>query len=398
MKSSPLVRLTVGPVPQGGALAWAEGLSFQLPEALIADAGLSRLLDEHNVLTVDPQMPPLALDAVDAVRLRRAYTEQRPASSRLPIPYQSIPPALRSWIASLIGKSKRRSVDRWAAFPAWPLDLSADLVADLAACWSPFRDGPTPVLLSHDIDSGEGLVNAHGMFIDIEESVGARSSNYIVPCAWPLDHGLLRDLKARGHEIGIHGYDHNNQTPFADDEERLARLKAPYDVIREYGIIGYRAPSLLRTEPLIRDLASFYQYDSSIPSSGGLFPVPNNGCASARPFRLHGIVEIPLSMPRDGSLRFLGYAPEEILQIWKTSATMIARSGGVVVLLTHCEERFSGNPAMLATYRCFLEWISETDTFEWATPLAVMNRFIAHESQQTIAAAPTPEQERQWTS
>lgn len=55
-------------------------------------------------------------------------------------------------------------------------------------------------------------------------------------------------------------------------------------------------------------------------------------------------LEIPLSLPRDGSLRFLGHTPKEILSLWKLCANSLADAGGVVVLLTHCESRFSGNP------------------------------------------------------
>ena len=108
----------------------------------------------------------------------------------------------------------------------------------------------------------------------------------------------------------------------------------------------------------LRDLASRYARDSSIPTSGGLFPVPNNGCASARPFMIEGIAEIPLSMPRDGSLRFLGYAPDDIARIWIECADLIARSGGTVVLLTHCERRFSGNDRMFTAYRRFLDHLA----------------------------------------
>ena len=59
-------------------------------------------------------------------------------------------------------------------------------------------------------------------------------------------------------------------------------------------------------------------------------------------------------MPRDGSLRFLGYSPEEIAAIWIECADIIARRRGVVVLLTHCERRFSGHPGMFDAYRRFL--------------------------------------------
>lgn len=382
---SSLVEISVATVAPTAAWAWAEGLSFQIPLRLV-DGPLSQVIGKDGIAHFDEPQFRLPTTAVDSIRLRRAYTNQRPTSSRLPIPYQAIPPKLRSWVGSIIGKSKRRSVSSWGAFPSWPLDLSADLLADLCGERSSFAGSPTPVLLSHDIDSLEGLVNLQKHFIDIEESFGARSSNYIVPCAWQLDHGLLREIKDRGHEIGVHGYDHNNKTPFLPRPERIARLEAALDVIKQYEVIGYRAPSLLRTEDLIRDLAAYYRYDSSIPTSGGLFPIPNNGCATARPFWLHNLIEIPLSMPRDGSLRFLGHTPDEIVAIWKFCATRIAASGGVVVLLTHCEERFSGNPTMLGAYWQFLEWIANSAQFKWSTPSSVLERFLTQQSSQPCLA------------
>src|SRR5207247_2585030 len=108
----------------------------------------------------------------------------------------------------------------------------------------------------------------------------------VVPCGWPLDYGQLDEIHQRGNEIGVHGYDHSNRTAFVDPVQRRDRLAAGKRALERYAPLGYRAPSLLRTKELLEDLASFYAYDSSIPTSGGLFPVPNNGCASARPFEL----------------------------------------------------------------------------------------------------------------
>ena len=130
---------------------------------------------------------------------------------------------------------------------------------------------------------------------------------------------------------------------------------------------------MLRTPRLLRCKAGLYRYDSSIPTSGGLFPVPNNGCASARPFRVEGIDEIPVSLPRDGSLRFLGYSAEEISRLWIACAESIARSGGVAVLLTHCEERFSGNRAMQDAYTQFLAHVASSGRFIFRTPDEVLS-------------------------
>lgn len=349
-----------------GAAAWAEGMEVTVPDAVAA------LLAQGNAGAEQ------AAAAVEAVRMYAAFTPDSPTSSRLPFSYQSVPLPVRTLIGDVLGRLQRRRQSSWAAFPRWPLDLSADYVADtLGAPPSPFADGPAPVLLSHDIDTAEGLKNLVPRFLPLEESVGARSSNYVVPCAWPVDYGLLDETAARGHEIGIHGFDHSNRTPFAPPAELRARIEAARPLVERYGVTGYRAPSLLRTRELLDGLQSLYRYDSSMPASGGLFPVPNNGCASARPFRIGSLVEIPLTMPRDGSLRFLGHDPREILQTWKACAQRIAASGGIVSLLTHCEDRFSGNPPMLGAYREFLEHLASGAEFEFTTPARLLERIGA---------------------
>jgi peptidoglycan/xylan/chitin deacetylase (PgdA/CDA1 family) len=361
-------------IPEASPAKWAEGKSFRLPAGMARDAGFVACLNGTEQLDVSC-LGKIQPDRVEALRLLRAYTETRPASSRLPFSYQRVPPTLRRLVASVIGRWKRRSVHRWAVFPGWPLDLSADLLADLSGSVSPFVAGPAPVILSHDLDSPEGLSNLVQNFLDIEEAVASRSANYIVPCAWPIDHGLLGEVRARGHEIGIHGYDHSNRTPFAETTERRARLSAATALIERYGITGYRAPSLLRTSDLLADLSQFYAYDSSIPTAGGAFPIPNNGCASARPFSIGRLMELPISLPRDGSLRFLGYRPRQILQLWIDCSEIIASSGGIIVLLTHCEKRFSGNRSMLAAYREFLQYLAESARFAFSSTADVLQRF-----------------------
>lgn len=334
--------------------AWAAGLEVSIPDE------------------------PDAAAAIDAVRMHAAFTPLSPASSRLPFSYQSVPLPVRTLIGHVLGRVQRGRTGSWAKFPRWPIDLSADYVADLyGAAPSPFAQGPAPVLLSHDIDTAEGLRNLVPRFLPIEESAGARSANYVVPCGWPIDHALLEETERRGHEIGIHGYDHSNRTPFADDAERRRRIEAARPLVERYKVTGYRAPSLVRTQALLHGLEGLYRYDSSVPTSGGLFPVPNNGCASARPFRIGNLIEIPLTLPRDGSLRFLGHTPDEILAIWRSCAERIAASGGIVSLLTHCEDRFSGNEAMLCAYRRFVEYLAGDGRYAFATTAQVIQRLEA---------------------
>lgn len=346
-------------------LSWAEGLTLSLPVDLL-EGPLSGRVAASGDLRLPADLPGMPRSAADGLRERAAFTEIGPVSSRVPLSYRHVPSPIRRVVGRAVGRWSRRAVDSWATFPGWPIDLSADFLADLAGDHAR-PPGPTPVCLTHDIDSAEGLSNLVAKFLALEERAGARSTNFIVPCDWPLDARALDEVVARGHELGIHGYDHSQRTPFAPDREMHERIEAARHLRDRYHMRGYRAPALLRTRRLVAALPALYAYDSSIPTSGGRFPVANNGCASARPFRIGPLLEIPLSLPRDGSLRFLGYRPVEILPLWIDIGRLIARSGGVVVLLTHCERGFSGNRAMLDVYARFLDAIAEDRRFCWST-------------------------------
>jgi peptidoglycan/xylan/chitin deacetylase (PgdA/CDA1 family) len=362
-----LVAVEIREVRGLNELRWAEGLRVCLPAAVVAETRLADAGADRGAVTLTADLPRPAVHHVGAIRMRCAFTDKPPMSSRLPFSYHWVPGFIRHQVASFIGRRQRNRADVWAAFPRWPLDLSSDFLADWANGPSTRIARPTPVLLTHDLDSPEGVENLLHRFLVLEEKCQARSTSFVVPCAWPLDHGMLREAIQRGHAIGVHGHDHANRTPFAPAAERLARLGAGCQALTAYGAGGYRAPSLLRTRALLEDVARFHPFDSSIPTSGGLFPTPNNGCASARPFAIGSLIEIPLSLPRDGSLRFLGHSAAEISDLWIACARTISQSGGAVVLLTHCEDRFSGNPEMLQAYERFPDFIVASPEFTWST-------------------------------
>jgi peptidoglycan/xylan/chitin deacetylase (PgdA/CDA1 family) len=348
------------------AAAWAEGLDMNLP------LNLAHRITEGALAAGDPDAQLAARNAALMLRERRAFLERPPAMT-LPFNYRAVPGILRRAIARSIGWVQRYRQSVWAAFPGWPLDLSADLAEDLGAELICARRR-TPVLLTHDIDSPEGLVNLVEKFLPLEETAGVHSANFIVPCAWPLDHGLLTEVMRRGHEIGIHGYDHSTRTSFVSQIERAERLAKGRKLGNRYCAAGYRAPSLVRSRQLLADLGEHYMYDSSIPTSGGPFPTFNNGCASARPWRIDNLWELPISLPRDGSLRFLGYDADEIVRLWISLAGLVARSRGTVVLLTHCEGSFTGGTNMLEAYRSFIMTIANDNLFEFIRPIDLVVR------------------------
>jgi peptidoglycan/xylan/chitin deacetylase (PgdA/CDA1 family) len=382
------VRLS--PIAPGARAAWAEGMRVSLPTSVLERVGWLKAIDASGDLAISEPATSISDDDVARLRERCAFTDRPPPSARLPISYRYVPGWARAAAASAIGRWNRRRVASWARFPAWPIDVSADVLSDLGRSTQDGRCGsPTPVVLTHDIDSAEGLRNLVETFLPLEEASGARSISYVVPCAWPIDHGLAGNVVARGHHVGVHGYDHSNTTAFAGSSERARRLDAARSFADRYQAAGYRAPSLLRTRALLLDLNGRYRYDSSIPTSGGLFPVPNNGCATARPFVVAGMFELPLTLPRDGSLRFLGYSPDEIAGMWTECAHVVAKAQGVVVLLTHCERRFSGHPRMIDAYRRFLEYIRDRPReYRFTSAEAVIEQ--ARQRRATPALGDTP--------
>jgi hypothetical protein len=137
--------------------------------------------------------------------------------------------------------------------------------------------------------------------------------------------------------------------------------------VERYEIKGYRSPSLLRTRKLLQGLSGVFTYDSSISTSGGLFPVPNNGCATARIFECEGIDEIPLSLPSDAKLFLLGYKPHEIIKLWIDCAERISQSGGIVVFLIHSDRYFFGKKTMFPLYPEFLQHFRNDARFTFKT-------------------------------
>jgi peptidoglycan/xylan/chitin deacetylase (PgdA/CDA1 family) len=360
------VRISADALANDSPGAWADGKHVWVPKAV-----LSREHYNRGVVRLEALRTSLAADAAAKLRMHCAYTPRRPLAARLPVSYHRVPAPLRSLAAAAGARGRRSALEGRASFPGWPLDLSADFVADLAGDEPIWQTGPTPVLLTHDVDCPAALRDLPTL-LDLEQEYGGRSATFVVPCGWRLDAGLLRELRLRGGELGTHGFDHSNRTPFMSAPEVERRLDAGLAALAEHHPLGYRSPSLIQTQPLVDALATRYRFDSSIATSGGLFPVAGTGCASARPFRLGGLIEIPVSLPRDGSLRFLGYSRAEILALWQQCSEEIRRAGGVVCLLTHPDRRFTGGSDLLRAYRDFVEWLASQPGFAFALPAEIL--------------------------
>nr|NJM00984.1 polysaccharide deacetylase family protein [Desulfobacula sp.] len=350
-------------------LAWMEGLTFFWPSAFLQEF-INAKGNEFASVRINGEAYRLKTitgkrshsDIAAWVFKDNCFFTPKPASAKLPFSYNIIPDQIR-WLAAStivrINKSKRQNK---MPFPRWPLDLTVDSIEDIERCCVECEDIITKkressIQLTHDIDTPESLENLH-LFLEIEEKHHVHSTNFIVPRGWKLDFSILEAVKKKGHEIGIHGYNHDNRTPFLSSIKMEARIDEAVELLLDYKIKGYRAPSLLMSAPLMEILGKHFHYDSSIPNSGGFYSSQRNGCMTARPFYYNGILEIPLTLPSDANLLFQNKKEEEILEMWIKLTKIILKSGGTVNLLTHCEKRYSGNKKMLDIYDEYISYLN----------------------------------------
>lgn len=333
-------------------LQWAAGKAVWFPDSPVAS---KRHYDQQIELS---EILSATAEDVNRVRTAAAFLTRRPWHLRGGSIRRLIPSSIRPHLLRLLSS---RHPNKAHIFPDWPLDLSADVLSDLAGGHSSFRTHKRRVVVTHDLDS----LSDQRLFLDkfepLERRYGVRSVNFIVPFAEKLDHGLLQQIASAGNEIGVHGFDHTGRTAFLCKPHQHIRVRAAFDELAEFSPISYRAPFLLMSEHLLDTVAHYAQIDSSIPTSAGNFPTRRYGCATARPFHHNSIWEVPVSLPRDGQLLALGFSPQQILDTWQNCTREIAAAAGVVVLIVHCGEHFSGTSYMIDTYGSFLEWLSEED-------------------------------------
>lgn len=296
--------------------------------------------------------------------------------SQVPFDYQIIPGSIRLFCLKRL-MWYRQKMARSGFLLEWPIEKSVELlryillkIFQLVDQDSFKEDSFWPsgkrycVLLTHDVDSDSGFKNIYKIS-DIEKSYGLTSLWNIVPFRYKINFSVLDNLLTEGHELGLHGYDHRNVTPFLPLKEIDKRIKKSMDLFHNYPIKGFRSESLMRSTELFQILEKYLLYDLSIPDTDNCTTYDTfNGCCSIFPFKINKLLEMPLTVPQDASLLVLGYSPNQILDIWLKKLDWIKKVKGLVVINTHPEPQWLGNKEMLKIYSKLLEFIRK-DSDAW---------------------------------
>jgi len=261
----------------------------------------------------------------------------------------------------------RRTLIRWQglpSFPAWPFDDSVASLLGFTVWYAsvarghdalPFRwfwprGARAAAILTHDVESAEGLKNAVAI-ADLEEERGLRSSFNVVRYRYPIDWGIIAELRERGFEVGAHGLYHDRSL-FSSREEFERQLPILRSGAGHLGAEGFRSPATYRVNEWIAELP--FSYDCTVPLSDPYEPQPG-GCCSPWPFFNGGLVELPYTLPQDHTLfSLLGH---RTITLWMEQVQRLERSHGLIQCLSHPDPGYLGRECNRALYEELLDFL-----------------------------------------
>ncbi len=184
------------------------------------------------------------------------------------------------------------------------------------------------VVLTHDVEEQKGF-DYIPKVIELEEKYGYKSSWNIVPYKYKIDEGILKLIHDSGHEIGIHGYNHDGKLYYS---EKVFNYRAKFinEAIKKYNAVGFRSPQVHRNLEWLQRLdikydASCFDYDPFQPFPGG------TGCIW--PFIAGKFVELPYTLPQDHTLFYV--LKVKTINIWIKKIDWLTKNNGMILALTH---------------------------------------------------------------
>lgn len=284
----------------------------------------------------------------------------------------------------------RRALIRWQgvpSFPTWPYDESvAALLRFTIRCaliaradeslrfrWFWPRGARAAAILTHDVESAAGLRNAVRI-ADLEQGRGMRSSFNLVSSWYPIDWGIVDELRGRGFELGLHGVYHDRSL-FSSRPEFERQLPLLRESAGRLGAHGFRSPATHRVPDWIAELP--VAYDCTVPLSDPYEPQPG-GCCSPWPYFIGDVVELPYTLPQDHTLYTL--LAHRNIDIWTDQVQRLERSNGLIQCLSHPDPGYLGEPENRDRYAELLDYLAQRESLWLALPRDVARWWVARDS------------------
>jgi hypothetical protein len=214
----------------------------------------------------------------------------------------------------------------------WPILQSA---ASKPEGWRGWPDGKRfAFIITHDVELQKGH-NRCKKLMQIEKSLGFKSSYNFVPERYEVSTELRNYLSENGFEVGVHGLNHDGKL-FRSKEIFTNRAKKINKYLKDWGAVGFRAPAMHHNLEWITllnidyDLSTF-DTDPFEPQSdgvGSIFPFIVKDEKSNRRY-----VELPYTIVQDFTL-FITMREKDI-EIWKRKIDWIVKNEGMVLVNIH---------------------------------------------------------------
>ncbi len=277
---------------------------------------------------------------------------------------------LQIFLRRQIARYKRRKYSH-----IWPIDPASNKPPD---GWPGWPDGKKfALLLCHDVDTKKGYDTCLNL-AEIEENLGFRSYFNFVPERYHNSGSVLKELRKRGFEIGVHGLTHDGKL-FRSRKIFDQRANKINDYLKKWNTRGFTSPSMHHKADWLHALnithsTSTFDTDPFEPQSDAvktIFPFciyrNSNGCASSQPPVCY--VELPYTLPQDHLLFVI--LQEKSIDIWKKKLDWIAEQGGMALLNTHTDymsfegEKTGSEAYPVEYYIEFLEYVKTTYTGDY---------------------------------
>lgn len=225
----------------------------------------------------------------------------------------------------------------------------AELVVNLGYQTSNLLPAHPTIVLTHDVEEAAGYRFIPEV-VELELKFGFRSSFNLVPYKYPIDTGIIRELRDNNFEIGIHGYNHDGKLYLND---RIFRKRAYHinEALKRHDACGFRSPMAHRNLAWLQQLDILY--DSSCFDYDPFQQFPG-GTGSIWPFIAGKFVELPYTLPQDHVL-FLILRQRDI-GIWKRKIDWLVHHNGMILVLTHPDYLLMGN--FLSLYEELLNYLT----------------------------------------
>lgn len=214
----------------------------------------------------------------------------------------------------------------------WPIDPKAGKPPEDWQGWP--GNKRFAIVLSHDVDTQEGHDKCYKL-MEIEESLGFRSSFNIVPEKYRVSRKLIFDFKNRGFEVCVHGLNHDGKLFLSKDifNQRAKRIN---HYLQEWCSKGFTSPSMhhnlnwMHVLNIIHGTSTFDTdpFEPQPDGVGTIFPFWVKNHYSKR-----GYVELPYTLPQDFTLFVL--LKEKNIDIWKSKLDWIVEKNGMALFNSH---------------------------------------------------------------